>query len=118
MSKVEAYICDYKNHLVLVKQAVGINPIEDMFERQRSYPTVFTPLQMTKTDIHYCTDCYSEKVLVPAGNLVDRRKKLSKDDLVTREREYQLKIMELAYSFRLQVVKNHTDKNRFKKVGK
>lgn len=115
MSKVDAYICDFKNHLVLSKATVGINPVEDMFDRERSFPTVFTPLQISRTDVHYCTDCYKEKVLVPAGNMVNRRGKMSKDDLVSKEREYELKIKELAYNFRSQVVKNHRDKNRFKK---
>jgi len=92
--KVDAYICDFKNHLVEADGVMGINPVEDMFDRQRSYP-ICVP---KKSNIHICGECYREHVLIPAANAVDRKKD---------ERGYELKVMELAYDMRVTTVKNY-----------
>lgn len=106
MSKVSAYQCDYKNHLVPEKSIVGVNPMEDMFDKQASFPTVFNP---ERTNIHYCLDCYKAHVLIPAANMVDRKKD---------ERGYELKIKELGFGLRSQTVANWQmlEKNRPKKL--
>lgn len=103
MSKVEAYICDFADHLIDVKSAVGINPAEDMFDKLSSFPTIYNP---AKTNVHYCTECYKKHVLVPASNLVNRNKD---------ERGYELKLRELAFGLRSQTVHNHRLKNSLKK---
>lgn len=98
MSKIEAYICDYGNHIVTLEEAVGVSPTEDMFDKMHSYPTVMDP---RKTNIHYCTGCYRDDVSIRAANLVNRRKD---------ERAYELKILELSFSLRKQTVKNFFSK--------
>lgn len=102
MSRVEAYICDYAHHLKEESGVVGVSFQEDLFDKLASFPTIPNP---AKSFAHYCTDCYREKVLLPAGQLVDRKKD---------EKVYELKIKELAYSLRSQTVKNYNDKIRAK----
>lgn len=143
MSKVEAYICDFGDHLVKEPGVVGIVPTEDLFDRELSFPTSFCP---EKCPIHYCVDCYKEHVLKPASWLVDRKGglslsvvkeheerikalrkagddqglKIAESALKTakieaqkvREREYELKIKELAYSFRDLTVKKWRSKKK------
>lgn len=92
--KVEAYICDYGNHLVHVDGIVGVNPIEDMFDKISSYPIC----HQDKTRIHICGECYREHVLIPAQNMVDRKKD---------ERLYELKVKELGYDVRSKAVRNY-----------
>lgn len=92
--KIEAYKVECCNRIVDQDEATGINPIEDMFDIIRSYP-ICAP---QKTDIHICSDCYKKKVLVPAQNMVDRKK---------NEREYELKCAELGYSFKLTVMQKY-----------
>ena len=101
MSKVVAYICDYGNHLMPENAIMGINPVEDMFDKLSNYPSIAAH----KTDVHVCTECYKTVVLTPAQNLVDRR---------NNEEGYKAKVRELGYGFRSQAVKNHWDKNRNK----
>ena len=105
MSKVTAYICDYGNHLMQENAIMGVNPIEDMFNRLESYPSIVA----TRTDVHVCTECYKKVVLTPAQNMVDRR---------NNEEAYKAKVKELGYGFRAQAVKNHRDKNRNSSVTK
>jgi len=92
--KASAFYCDYKHHLVDEKGIVGINPIEDMFDRQQSYPIC----HQNKTDVHFCTECYNEHVLRIAGLGIDRKKD---------EHTYMLKVKELGFAFRSKVVSNH-----------
>lgn len=107
MSKVEAYICDFGAHLMAAKYIVGVSAAEDLFDKQRSYPTVFNP---TRVNIHYCLECYKEHVLLPAGRQVDRKKD---------ERLYELKVNELSYGMRLKTVQNWRERQRGgKKVSK
>jgi hypothetical protein len=97
MSKVDAYLCDFKGHLVQAPGVVGIIPTEDLFDREKSYPTDFKP---ERCNIHYCTDCYKEQVLSVASLHVDRRGRKKGVDTGPAEREYELKVKELAFSFR------------------
>lgn len=112
MSKANAYVCDYADHLVSELEAVGINAVEDMYDKLLSFPAVFTPVAMSRCDIHFCNDCWAKAVLIPAGVQVTRKQSRLK------EREYELKIKELAFGFRSQTVKNHRDKHRGKKEMK
>lgn len=106
MSKVAAFICDYKNHLVSEEKAVGINPVEDLFDKVASYPTVMNP---NKAKIHYCVECYNTDVIMRVRKLADRK---DGEDL------YKTKLKELAFALRSQTVHNHWSKNRNKKSGK
>lgn len=96
MSHVSAYRCDHCGKIVPSEDTVGINPVEDMFDRLASYPTVFTPVAMSKCLIHYCTTCYQDHVLTPAANLSNRRKD---------EHGYELKVRELSYGLRAETVR-------------
>lgn len=96
--KVEAYICDYKNHLVEVDGIMGITPVEDLFDMQASFPIC----HQDKTRIHICGECYRKFVLIPAS-AIDRKK---------NEREYELKVKELAYALRSTAFKNALEKQR------
>lgn len=106
MSKTVAYICDYKDHLMEENAIIGINPIEDLYDRLMSYPIV---KNSAKTDVHACTECYKKAVLIPASHEVDRKR---------NEKAYAAKVKELSYGFRAQTVHNHRLKNKFKKSGK
>lgn len=97
MSRVDAYLCDFGEHLVKAPGVVGITVIEDLFDREKSYPTNFKP---EKCNVHYCTDCYKEHVLNVASKHVDRRGRKRGVDTGPAEREYELKVKELAFSFR------------------
>lgn len=92
--KVEAYRCDYGMHIVELDGIIGINPIEDMFDKLLSYPIC----KPDKTNVHACGECYKKVVLIPAGNLVNRKKS---------ETAYKAKIKELGYGFRSQAVRNY-----------
>jgi hypothetical protein len=105
--KTEAYICDYKNHLVTAEAAFGITPTEDLFDRQASFPIVNNP---ARANIHCCTDCYREAVLIPASHLVDRKKE--------GEAVYQLKIKELGYAFRWRAVRDYHTRQQSAKKNK
>lgn len=102
MSHVEAYICDFGNHIVKASGIVGIVPTEDLFDRERSYPTNYKP---ERCHVHYCVDCYKQQVLIPADRMVNRKRGKNSVKNESAEREYELKIKELGYSFREQVVK-------------
>lgn len=106
MSKVNAYKCDYGNHLVEDDIAVGVNHTEDMFDKLLSFPSVHTPVAMGRCAMHYCMDCYRAHVLIPASNMVDPRK---------NEEGYKAKVKELAYGLRSQTVHNYRVAMRGKK---
>lgn len=103
MSKVEAYRCDNCRRLVPDDEALGINPVEDMFDRLSSFPSMSWP---ERTDIHYCIGCYRDVVTVPASNLVNRK---------ADEAGYKAKLRELFYGLRSQAVHNYRVANRHKK---
>jgi hypothetical protein len=100
MSKVEAYYCDYGGHLMDAEHSIGVKPIEDLLDKIHSYPIINNP---AKAEIHFCLKCYREKVLVPASNLVDRRRD---------EKGYKLKVNELAFGLRSSAVFNWRNHKR------
>lgn len=100
---VKAYICDYNNHIVHEDEITGINPVEDFFDRQLSYPITNKP---EKANIHFCTQCYNENVLIPAQNTTNRKKD---------EELYKLRLKELAFAFRSTTVANYNKKTSAKK---
>ena|ERR1700761_3187290 len=102
MSKVNAFICDYNNHLVEEQQAFGVSPVEDLFDKIHSFKTINSP---AKADIHYCVECYKACVTGPAGREIDRR---------NNEDAYKKKLEELSYGLRSQTVRNYWAKARKK----
>lgn len=106
MSKVEAYRCDCCDKLFPSEEIVGIAMVEDLFDRQLSWPTKMNP---EKTFAHYSTECYREQVLIPASNMADRKKD---------ERLYELKLKELAYGLRSKAVHRYIEKQTVAKTRK
>lgn len=96
--KVEAYKVDCCGAIVIEKDVVGINPVEDLFDRLESWPFVHNP---NKTTVHICMHCYSDKVLQMAEKQVNRKKD---------ENAYKQKLKELSFSFRDSVVKSFISK--------
>lgn len=96
MSKVKAFICDYRNHLVMSDNAVGVSDFKELFSDRESYTTISNP---DKAEIHSCLDCYREFVLNPAQNTVNRRKE--------GEDVYRLKVKELTHGWLQVTVKNY-----------
>lgn len=94
MSKIEAFKCDNCGTIVEYEDCVGIKPVEDMFDKQSSYPSISNP---SKCEIHMCVSgCYNKFVLIPASHQVKRNK--------NNEAEYKAKLKELAYGLRSQTV--------------
>lgn len=100
MTKIIAYMADCCNTLVIDEIAVGVSNDEDMFDIMMSYKTISNP---AKADIHYCLNCYKEKVLKVADRQVSRRKD---------EKAYKLRVKELSFSLKSQAVMNWRKKNR------
>lgn len=98
--KVEAYRCDYCGRIKDYHAITGIYPIEDMFDKQRSYPVCPDP---AKTNVHFCTECYN-KVVIEKARTVDRR---------NDERLYELKVKELGFLIRSACVRNVMTKKIF-----
>lgn len=99
--KVTAYKVDCCGAIKYEEEIVGIHAVEDMFNKELSYPSDMKHPE--RCDIHFCLDCYREKVLRPAGIQVDRRKD---EDL------YKLKLKELGFAFRDSVVRAWRAKQR------
>lgn len=102
MSKVEAYICDCCGKLFPEAAIVGVSRQDDAFDKLASFPTIPNP---AKAFLHYSVECYREQVLVPASNLVDRKKE--------GEGAYKLKVKELAFMLRHKAVFNYNERQRF-----
>lgn len=92
--KVQAYRCDFCGMIKEEKYIVGINPLEDLFEKIKSFPIMSNP---EKTNVHICTNCTRENAAVPAANQVNRKK---------NESEYKAKYEELSFILRSQCVHN------------
>lgn len=103
MSRVEAYICDCCGKLFKEEAIVGVSRQDDAFDKLASFPTVPNP---AKAFLHYSVECYREHVLIPASNLVDRKKE--------GEELYKAKVKELAFALRHKAVYNYNEKQRFK----
>jgi hypothetical protein len=99
--KVTAYRVDCCGLLKEEAEVVGIIPTEDLFDKEKSYPSNFNHPE--KCTVHCCLDCYREKVLIPASHVTDRRKD---------ERGYELKIQELWFSLRQTIVTRWRTKKR------
>jgi len=105
MSKVEAYICDYCNHIKPADEVVGIKRIQDMFDKLKSFPINPHP---EKESIHYCLTCYDTHVVRPTNRETNRKKD---------EAGYTLKLLEMSYNLASQCVANF-DKKMFAKSCK
>lgn len=92
--KVDAYRCNYCGHIKDSDEITGINPTEDMFNKLDSYPIT---TKLHTTNIHFCIECYKDKVVKAAEIAIDRKR---------FEEQYKMKIKELGYGFRYQTVYN------------
>lgn len=92
MSKVDALRCDTCNVIYETEALTGVAMDEDVLDRMSSYKTISNP---NKAAIHICGECFRSKVLVPAGNYVDRKK----DEVA-----YHDKVKELSYMLRKDAV--------------
>lgn len=91
--KVQAYRCDCCGNIRADEMITGISPVEDMFDKQLSFPIINNN---EKTNIHVCTVCYN-KIVLEKARLIDRKQ---------NEREYELKLKELQYLLRSTCVTN------------
>jgi hypothetical protein len=98
--KVEAYKCDSCKVIYDdIEEIVGILPQPDLFDEMEGYKSTHL---LAKTKVHYCLECWRTKVLIPAGNMADRKKD---------EETYKKLLKELAYIFKKGVlVKTFTQK--------
>jgi|SRR5581483_47390 len=96
--KVEAYICDFCNTLRIAEEIVGVSLQPDLFEPMKGFKTNFKP---ERENAHYCTQCYSNIVISVAERECNRKKD---------EHGYTLKLEELSYMLRSQVVTNYNKK--------
>lgn len=62
MSHVKAVRCNYCGNIRPLDEIVGIIATEDMFNKLKSFPTVFTETLIQRTNVHYCTTCYYNHV--------------------------------------------------------
>jgi hypothetical protein len=95
MSKVKAFKCDYCGKIVEYDECVGLKPIEDIFDRLKSYPVVNNP---SKAEVHFCVSHYRELVTAPAESQYNRR---------INEAGYARKCDELAYDLRKTTIDRH-----------
>jgi len=91
--KVTAYLCDCCGSIKIDDEIVGINPVEDMFDKQLSFPITH---KLDKTNVHGCHACYREIVDIPAS-AISRKK---------NEDAWKAKVKELSYMFRQRCVLN------------
>jgi hypothetical protein len=98
--KVEAYRCDCCGYVKEESEMTGIMPVEDMFDRMKSFPICTNP---TKTTVHFCLSCYQRNVIEKVRT-VDRKKD---------ERLYELKLNELQYALRSTCVTNVRNRKKF-----
>jgi hypothetical protein len=97
MSKVEAYRCDYCREIVEVNGCSGVSLQPDMFDKLKSFPIIN---RSDKADAHLCGRCYNLHVVSIAERETNRKKD---------ENAYRMKLEELAYGLRSQVVSNFTN---------
>jgi hypothetical protein len=95
MSKAHAFKCDYCGKLVAADDCVGVSPIEDMFDKLRSFPVI---PNVDKAEIHFCASHYKEQVTAPAEAQYSRR---------INEEMYAMKVKELSYDLRKTTVDRH-----------
>lgn len=100
--KIEAYRCDYCKFIHEAAETIGVSSSEDLFSKTKSYPSNPDP---KKESIHYCLDCYTKFVTMPARVMFDRSK---------HEEQYKLKIEELGYLLRRNTVFAALNRNKGK----
>lgn len=103
MSNVTAYVCDYCGHIHQEADIVGINPVEDIFDKTKSFPSVLDP---SKTLVHYCMPCYRDNVIEPAQSTTNRKRD---------ESGYTLQLSVLGCNFRKAVVNKFIQKQHGKR---
>jgi len=106
MSNVKAFLCDYCGQIHQESDVVGINPVEDAFDRLKSFPTVLDP---SKAIIHYCLPCYRTNVIEPAEQTTNRKKD---------EASYILQLSALGANFRKAVYHKFVQRKHGKKHEK
>jgi hypothetical protein len=90
--KVECYKCDVCGKIQVPEYMTGFKGIEDLFSTFKSFPAEY---DLTKTDYHFCLECYRQQVIIPAEAVVNK----------ARDREgYQVKVEELFYLLKSQIV--------------
>lgn len=99
MSKIEAFKCDVCDCIVERDMAFGVSPQPDMLDKLSGFRTIMNP---DKAEIHYCQDCYSAKVIVPASQF----RKPNEESL------YKLKMEEFAYGLRGTAVARYNNRQK------
>ena len=89
--KIEAYKCDFCKKIYEGEEINGLSTQVDMFDVVKSFPVSVHP---EKCLIHFCLECYRVNVLNPA-TLIDRKK---------HETDYKLRLEQLTYIFKKQVI--------------
>lgn len=103
MSVIRSYGCDCCGKIQPEEVMTGVHNAEDLFDKAKSYPIVMNP---NKAFIHFCHDCYSDRVVVPART-VDRRKD---------ENAYKTKLFEMSLILRQICFRNWREKKFFKRL--
>lgn len=71
----------------------GVSAEKDMFDLYSSFKTI----HIDKATVHYCVECYSEKVVMATQRLIRRK---------DNEGNYQAKLKEMAYVFKKSLFSN------------
>lgn len=61
--KIQAYRCDCCQKLDTHETMTGISPVRDLFDAYNSYKVILNP---ERASIHLCTECYYQRVTLPA----------------------------------------------------
>lgn len=85
--KVQAFFCECCEQIQPEEKVFGISIVQDLYNIDYSFKTIAPD----KADIHYCMDCYTNKVSNPAHLLVNRRKDETRYHEVLKELTYSLK---------------------------
>jgi len=99
MSHVKAVRCNSCGNIRDIKEIVGILATEDLYNKLKSFPTLFDERLIQRTNVHYCITCYNNKVI----NLV-------KADKGSDPEAYDNEVAERAYMLRRQCVLNPVQK--------
>lgn len=89
MSHVKAVRCNSCGNIYEQSEIVGIIACEDLYDKLKSYPTVFTESLIQRTNVHYCVRCYNEKVINKI--IVDKGREPDKYEIDKLERAYLLR---------------------------
>lgn len=102
MSVVKAFGCDYCGMIKAEIHIAGIDMQMDLFSTHRSLKTNMNPEQ---TEIHYCVECYTIHVGVPAENFSPRK---------VSQVEYNNTLQIFSETFKKKCVENYRKKIFFK----